>query len=131
MFDSLCPVHCCAKTIPASRRQPTSTASPTLGIAPPPRFGSCTTTRSAGDRRTCNSSTAPNEGRNETIRRTLVKVALAADLADFPVRHHDETIGDRQRLFLIVRHHDGGEAKLALQFADLDPYLLTQLGVQI
>ena len=44
---------------PASRGQPTSTASPTAGAAASPRLGSCRTTRSAGDRRTCSSSTAP------------------------------------------------------------------------
>src|SRR5207302_2153478 len=51
--------RCSANTMPASRCQPTSTASPTAGAAASWRFGSCTTTRSAGDRRTCSSSTAP------------------------------------------------------------------------
>ena len=74
---------------------------------------------------------APDEAGDEAVGRALVKVALAADLADFAVRHHHEPVRDGQRLLLVVRHHDGGEAELALQLADLDAHLLAQLGVEI
>jgi len=65
------------------------------------------------------------------VGRPLVKVALGADLAHRALVHHHQPVGHGQRLFLVVRDHDGGEAKLALQFADLDTDLLAQLGVEV
>ena len=83
MFDSssFVQIRCvCAKTMPASRCQPTSTSSPTAGAAASPRFGSCTTTRSAGDRRTCISSTAPRYETNSTPPAGVVHPARAAEM---------------------------------------------------
>src|SRR5205085_12486996 len=74
---------------------------------------------------------APDKPGDETVGRTLIEVALAADLADFTFGHHHETIRDGQRLFLVMRHHVGSQAKLTLQFADLDAYFLAQLRVEI
>ena len=73
----------------------------------------------------------PTKPGDEAVGRALIEVALAADLADLAVGHDDEPVGDGERLFLVVRHHDGGEAELALQLADLDPHLLAQLGVEV
>ena len=33
--------------------------------------------------------------------------------------HHHDAVGHGKRLFLVVRHHDGGDADLLLQAADL------------
>ena len=74
---------------------------------------------------------AANEAGDEAVGRALVEVALRADLADFALRHHHQAVGDGQRLLLVVRHHDGGQAELALQLADLHPHLLPQLGVEV
>src|SRR5256885_13401014 len=74
---------------------------------------------------------APDKAGDETIGRALEKAALAADLAIWPLGHHDEPVRDGQRLLLIVGDHDGGEPKLALQFADLDAHFLAQLGIEV
>ncbi len=42
-----------------------------------------------------------------------------AYLHDAAALHHHDAIGHGQRLFLIVGHHDGGDAKALLQGADL------------
>ena len=49
---------------------------------------------------------AADETGDEAIGRALIEVALAADLADLAVGHDDEPVGDGERLFLVVRHHD-------------------------
>ena len=74
---------------------------------------------------------APDESRDKAIGRALVEVALRADLADFALGHHHQPVGDGQRLFLVMRHHDGGQPELALQLADLDAHLFAQLGVEV
>src|SRR4029077_1531231 len=74
---------------------------------------------------------APDKARDKAVGRALVEIALAADLADFAFGHDDEPIRDGQRLFLVVRDHDGGEPELTLQLADLDAHFLAQLGVEV
>ena len=74
---------------------------------------------------------APHEAGDEAVRRPLVKIALAANLANPAVRHDNEPVGDRQRLLLVVRHHDRGEPELTLQFPDLDPHFLAQLRIKV
>ena len=49
----------------------------------------------------------------------LVDLARRADLLELALVHHHHAVGHRQRLFLVVRHHDGGDADLLLQAADL------------
>src|SRR3954471_4800599 len=66
----------CANTMPASRCQATVTSSPTA-IATSPRFASCTTTRSAAERRTCNSSTAPRYETNSTLPGMALSIPFA------------------------------------------------------
>ncbi len=74
---------------------------------------------------------AADEIGDETIGRALVEILLRADLADAALAHDDEPVGHGQRLLLVVRDHDGGEAELALQLADLDADVLPQLGVEV
>ena len=49
----------------------------------------------------------------------LVDVHRRADLLDHAVVHHHDAVGHRQRFFLVVRDHDGRDAELLLQPADL------------
>src|SRR5262245_11712432 len=56
---------------------------------------------------------------DERARGLLVDLARRADLLEPALVHHHHAVGHRQRLFLVVRHHDGGDADLLLQTADL------------
>ena len=67
---------------------------------------------------------------DERRRRTLVHLAGRADLLDDAVIHHDDAIGHRQRLFLIVRHHDRRHAQPSLQLPDLAAQPLAYLRVE-
>jgi hypothetical protein len=44
--------------------------------------------------------------------------------------HHHDAVGDRQRLFLVVRDEDGGDAEFALDRADLVAQRHAHLGVE-
>ena len=41
------------------------------------------------------------------------------DLLDHALVHHHDAVGHGERFFLVVRHHDGGDAEPALQRLDL------------
>jgi hypothetical protein len=45
--------------------------------------------------------------------------------------HHDQPVGQRHRLDLVVGDVDRGDAELALQPLDLEPHLHPQLGVEV
>ncbi len=62
--------------------------------------------------------------------RSFVDVARGTDLFNVPVLHDDHSVGHRQRLFLIVRHHERGHAQAPLQLADLATQAFAYLGVQ-
>ena len=47
-----------------------------------------------------------------------------------PPIHHRDAVGQAQRLCLIVRHEDRGDADLALDLAQLVPHLLAKLLVE-
>ena len=51
--------------------------------------------------------------------RAIVDVLEAADLLDRALVHHDDPVGDRQRLLLAVGDEDGGDAELLLQRANV------------
>ena len=51
--------------------------------------------------------------------RIAVDLHRRADLLDHALVHHDDAVGHRQRLFLVVRDHDRRDAELSLQRADL------------
>ena len=53
-----------------------------------------------------------------------------ADLLDAPVTHDRDPVGQRQRLVLVMRHHQRREAQALLQLAELDLHALTQLLVE-
>ena len=53
-----------------------------------------------------------------------------AHLEQAPEIHDADAVGQRERLFLVMRHQHGGDAQLALHLADRAPQLLADLGVQ-
>jgi hypothetical protein len=70
--------------------------------------------------------------RHERGRRLAVNLLRRTDLPRESARaHHRDPVGDRQRLLLVVRHVDGGDAELLLQLADLAAHLDAQLGVEV
>ena len=73
----------------------------------------------------------PTKPGDEPVGRALVEVLLRAHLPHGAIVHDHEPVGHRQGLLLVVRDHDGGEAELLLQLADLDAHLLPQLGVEV
>ena len=74
---------------------------------------------------------AADEIGDEFFRRAFVEILLRPDLADAALAHDDEAVGHGQGLLLVVGHHHGRQSELALQFADFDPHVLAQLGVEI
>ena len=47
------------------------------------------------------------------------------------VHHHGDAIGEHERLALVVRHVDRGDAELALQLLDEEAHLLPKLGIEV
>ena len=68
---------------------------------------------------------------DEARGRRLVQFTWAARLRHDGVVHHDDGVGDGQRLFLVVCHVDRGQAQGALELADLLAHVAAQLGVQV
>ena len=58
-------------------------------------------------------------------------LARRADLDDAAVHEDGDAVGERHRLFLVVRDVDGGDAERALQLAQLEARLEAQLGVEV
>ena len=54
-----------------------------------------------------------------------------ADLLDAPLVHHHDSVGERHRLHLVVRHVDSGRLDLLVDALDLGAHLHAQLGVEI
>ena len=50
---------------------------------------------------------------DEEVRRLLVELARRAGLRDAGVRHHDDAVGDGERLLLVVGHVGDGEVEVA------------------
>ena len=59
-----------------------------------------------------------------------VDLLRRADLVDGALVHHHDAVGHGERLFLVVRHHDGGDAQGALQRLDLVPQAQPDAGVE-
>ncbi len=70
------------------------------------------------------------EVRDEGRLGPLEQLPGGVELLDQPVAHHRDAIRHDQRLFLIVRHIDDGQAEFLLDGLDLDLELVTQLLVQ-
>ncbi len=67
----------------------------------------------------------------KVVCRLLVDVERVADLLDLAAIHHDENVGERHRLELVVGDVDRRRRKPALQFADFDAHGDAQFGVEV
>ena len=72
-----------------------------------------------------------HEVNHEPIRRRLVQRARRTILRDSCLVHHDDSVGNRQRLRLVVRHVDDGETERLLQRPDFVTHPAAQAGVEI
>jgi hypothetical protein len=68
---------------------------------------------------------------HESGARMLVRGERAVLLLDAPGVHHHHAVGQRQRLGLVVRDHQRGDADRALDATQFDLHLLAQLGVEV
>ena len=62
---------------------------------------------------------APTKSATKAVAGRRVDLRRRADLLDRAVVHHHDAVGHGQRLLLVVRDHDGGDAEPALQRLDL------------
>ncbi len=67
---------------------------------------------------------------DEARRGPLVDFRGRTDLQDPAATHHRDPVGHGQRLVLVVRHEDEGDAELALQPLQLELHLGSQLEVE-
>ena len=72
-----------------------------------------------------------HEPRDVQVRRLRVNLLRARDLLDDAVLHHDDAVGERERLVLIVRHVDRRAAELAMNAPDLGARFEPQLRVEV
>ena len=72
----------------------------------------------------------PDERRHERRRREVVDLGGCADLLDPALAHHDDPVGQRQRLLLVVGDVDGRDPELALDRPDLLAKGDPDLGVE-
>ena len=73
----------------------------------------------------------PHEIRDECRSRPLEHLARGPDLLDLARTHHDEAIGNRKRLVLIMRNEDRCQGERFLQQSDLGLHFLSKLGIEI
>ena len=73
----------------------------------------------------------PHEVRHHAVRRMGIDLERRAVLLHPAGVHHRHLVGERERLGLVVRDVDEGDAGAALQLLQLDPHALAQLGVEI
>ena len=104
------------------------------GSVPSPTCASTATRRRAPS--TCVTRAGKDVGRADELRhvaadRPVVDFLRRADLADAPLLHDDDAVGDDHRLFLVVGDVDRGDAELRLQPPQFEPHALAQLGVEI
>ncbi len=73
-----------------------------------------------------------DEAGDEQVVRRLVEFHRRADLLDDAGAQHDDAVGERHRLDLVVGHVDHGDVAHALvQLGDLDAHRDAQRGVEV
>ncbi len=82
-------------------------------------------------RRAAHAVGVAHEARDERVARLLVELARRAFLRDGRLVHHDDAVGDRHRLGLVVRDVDDRQRQALLQLADLLAHLPAQPRVQV
>ena len=116
----------CGRSTPTPRTATSSGRRQTVTDAPGPSDSGCRTRASRPARRPVRSRKTAgqeihladeigDEGASPAARRSRRR----SDLIDPALAHDDDAVGHRQRLLLVVRHHDGGDAEPPLQVADL------------
>ena len=136
--------HC---ALPASTIRRCSGRTPTVTLSVPARR--CLLAGRQGRGRTCRgpaiSPSSPatdlggeeiharraDEAGDEQIGRMVVELERRADLLDHAGAQHDDAVGKRHRLDLVVRDEDHRRAEPAVQLVDLHPHLHAELGVEI
>ena len=68
---------------------------------------------------------------DEAVRGPLVQRLGRPDLEYLPCVEDRDAVRQRQRLFLVVRHVDRGDAEFLLQLADFGAHLHADLGVEV
>src|SRR5262245_38357027 len=72
-----------------------------------------------------------DEGGDEGGRGLLVDIERVADLLDHAAIHHDQNVGERHRLELVVGDVDRGRAQPALQLPDLDAHGDAEFRIEV
>ena len=72
-----------------------------------------------------------DEVRHEEAHRRLVELPRRSALGDGGVVHHDDAVGDRESLLLVVRHVGHREPEALLELADVLADPAPELGVEI
>ncbi len=73
----------------------------------------------------------PMNPATNVLRGPVVERQRVADLLDHAVAHHDDLVGHRHRLDLVVRHVDRGRLEPLVQFLDLGAHLHAQLRIEV
>ena len=71
-----------------------------------------------------------NERCDKPVDRMLIDVARRPHLLQLACRHHADPVRHGQRLFLIMRHENEGDAGFGLQAFQLDLHFLAQLQIE-
>ena len=72
----------------------------------------------------------PDEIRDEGVRGLVVNIRRRPYLLDHAVLHDHDRVAHRQRLFLVVRDVDKGDAQLSVHFLEFELHLLSHLQVE-
>ena len=70
-----------------------------------------------------------DEVADESVRRPLEQILRRADLHDLALVHHDDLVGEGERLGLVVRDVDHGQVELAVQLLQLRAQLPLQMRI--
>ena len=73
----------------------------------------------------------PDEACDEKVGGGAEDLGRGAGLFDPAVAHDDDLVGQRHRLDLVMGDVDHGVAQAAVEFLDLGPHLVAQLGVEV
>ncbi len=71
-----------------------------------------------------------NKVGDKDTRRVGIDVDWRADLLDPSLAHNHHLIGESQRFFLVMGHHDRGDAKLTLEILELATQLNAHFGIE-
>ncbi|ABA50513.1 hypothetical protein BURPS1710b_1039 [Burkholderia pseudomallei 1710b] len=72
-----------------------------------------------------------DEARDELVRRRVIQRVGRAHLLHAARRQHDDLVGERHRLDLIVRHVDHRRLQLVVQPRELEPHLHAQRRIEV